>query len=141
MYKRQVQIEATVTNCEVVLRPRRQLVVTVDDGTGHCELRFFTFYPSQQKTMAVGARLRVRSEIKGGFWGRQMLHPAFRLAGGELPQALTPVYPTVAGLPQPYLRRAVLGGLGRADLGETLPADVAPYPGTFHGQNLSLIHI
>jgi ATP-dependent DNA helicase RecG len=130
-----VQIEATVTRCEVVLRPRRQLVVTVDDGTGHCELRFFTFYPSQQKTMAVGARLRVRGEIKGGFWGRQMLHPAFRLAGGELPQALTPVYPTVAGLPQPYLRRAVLGGLGRADLGETLPPDVEPYPGTFHGQN------
>ena len=31
-----VQIEATVTNCEVVLRPRRQLVVTVDDGSGHC---------------------------------------------------------------------------------------------------------
>ena len=130
-----VQIEATVTSCEVVLRPRRQLVVTVDDGTGHCELRFFTFYPSQQKTMAVGARLRVRGEIKGGFWGRQMLHPAFRLAGGELPQALTPVYPTVAGLPQPYLRRAVLGGLSRADLGETLPPDVAPYPGTFYGQN------
>jgi len=130
-----VQIEATVTSSEVVLRPRRQLVVTVDDGTGHCELRFFTFYPSQQKTMAVGARLRVRGEIKGGFWGRQMLHPAFRLAGGELPQALTPVYPTMAGLPQPYLRRAVLGGLSRADLGETLPPDVEPYPGTFYGQN------
>ena len=111
-----VQVEATVTASEVQLRPRRQLLVQVDDGTGTCELRFFSFYPSHQKTLAVGARLRIRGEVKGGFWGRQMLHPAFRVAGGELPTALTPVYPTTAGLPQPYLRRAVVMGLQRADL-------------------------
>ncbi|CAM4084007.1 ATP-dependent DNA helicase RecG [Paracidovorax anthurii] len=127
------QIEATVTACEVQLRPRRQLVATVDDGTGTCELRFFSFYPSHQKTLAVGARLRIRGEVKGGFWGRQMLHPAFRVAGGELPAALTPVYPTTAGLPQPYLRRAVVGALQRVDLSETVPADLAPPLARFAG--------
>ena len=127
------QIEATVTACEVQLRPRRMLKVVVDDGTGTCELTFFSFYPSHQKTLAVGARLRLRGEVRGGFWGRQMLHPAFRKAEGELPQALTPVYPTVAQLPQAYLRRAVVGGLQRADLSETLPAGVAPP--CFWGQN------
>jgi ATP-dependent DNA helicase RecG len=123
-----VQIEATVTACEVQLRPRRQLRVEVDDGTGTCELRFFSFYPSHLKTLAVGAQLRIRGEVKGGFWGRQMLHPAFRVAGGDLPQALTPVYPTTAGLPQAYLRRAVVSGLQRADLSETLPLGVTPPP-------------
>ncbi len=127
------QIEATVTACEVQLRPRRLLKVVVDDGTGTCELTFFSFYPSHQKTLAVGARLRLRGEVRGGFWGRQMLHPAFRKAEGELPQALTPVYPTVAQLPQAYLRRAVVSGLQRADLSETLPAGVAPP--CFWGQN------
>ncbi|SFF16938.1 ATP-dependent DNA helicase RecG [Paracidovorax wautersii] len=121
-----VQIEATVVSSEISLRPRRQLVVTVEDDTGSCELRFFSFYPSHQKTMAVGARLRVRGEIKGGFWGRQMLHPAFRLAGGELPAALTPIYPTVAQLPQAYLRRAVAGALVRVDLSDTLPPGAQP---------------
>ncbi|WP_287741527.1 ATP-dependent DNA helicase RecG [Diaphorobacter sp.] len=121
-----VQIEATVTASEVQMRPRRQLVVTVEDGTGSCELRFFSFYPSHQKTMAVGARLRVRGEIKGGFWGRQMLHPAFRKAEGDLPAALTPVYPTVAQLPQAYLRRAVASALTRVELPETLPPGLEP---------------
>jgi ATP-dependent DNA helicase RecG len=51
-----------------------------------------------------------------------MVHPSFKLAGGELPGALTPVYSTVAGLPQVYLRKAVLGGLQRADTRETIPA-------------------
>lgn len=128
------QIEATVTDSEVQLRPRRQLVVTVDDGTGTCELRFFSFYPSHQKTLSVGARLRIRGEVKGGFWGRQMLHPAFRLAGGELPAALTPVYPTTAGLPQPYLRRAVVGALQRVDLSETIPRGLEPPIPRFLGE-------
>jgi ATP-dependent DNA helicase RecG len=119
------QIEATVTACEIVYRPRRQLLVTVDDGSDSCVLRFFSFYPSQQKALAVGTRVRLRGELKGGFLGWQMIHPSFRPAGGELPSALTPVYPTVAGLPQAYLRKAVLGGLARADLGDTFPPGVS----------------
>ena len=117
-----VQIEATVTACEIAYRPRRQLLVTVDDGSDTCVLRFFNFYPSQQKALAVGNRVRVRGELKGGFAGWTMMHPSFRAAGGELPTALTPVYPTVAGLPQAYLRRAVQSALEGVDLSETFPA-------------------
>nr|MBP7546247.1 ATP-dependent DNA helicase RecG [Acidovorax sp.] len=87
---------------------------------------FFSFYPSHLKTLAVGERLRFRGEIKGGFWGRQMLHPSFRKAEGALPQALTPVYPTTAQLPQAYVRRAVASALLRADLSETLPPGLQP---------------
>ena len=119
-----VQIEGTVTDVEITYRPRRQLLVTLDDGSDTCTLRFFSFYPSHQKTLAVGARIRARGELRGGFVGRTLLHPAFKLAGGELPDALTPVYPTSAQLPQPYLRKAVAGALGRADLSETLPPEL-----------------
>ena len=118
-----VQIEAQVTHSEIAFRPRRQLRVTVDDGSDTCVLRFINFYPAHQKTLSVGARVRVRGEIRGGFVSREMVHPSFRAAGGELATALTPVYPTVAGLPQAYLRKAVLGGLARADLAETLPVE------------------
>ena len=122
-----VQIEGEVTAAEISLRPRRQLLVTVDDGSDTCTLRFFTFYPSHQKALAVGSRVRVRGEIRGGFIGRQMLHPQFQPAGGPLPEALTPVYPTVAGLPQAYLRRAVQSGLARANFSETLPPELPGY--------------
>jgi len=118
------QIEGTVTGSEVTFRPRRQLLVTLDDGSDTCTLRFFTFYPSHQKALAVGARVRVRGELRGGFAGWTMVHPAFHAAGGELPEALTPVYPSSAQLPQAYLRKAVAGGLARADLGETLPQEL-----------------
>jgi ATP-dependent DNA helicase RecG len=124
-----IQVEASVTDCQVQYRPRRQLVVTVDDGTDTCVLRFFTFYPSQQKSLAIGARLRIRGEVKGGFLGWQMVHPSWKPAGGELPQALTPVYSSVAGLPQPYLRKAVATGLARAELADTVPSDALPAPG------------
>ncbi len=115
-----VQIEGQVTNSEIAFRPRRQLRVTIDDSTDTCTLRFLNFYPSHQKTLSVGARVRVRGELRGGFISREMVHPAFKLAGGQLPGALTPIYSTVAGLPQAYLRKAVLGGLARSDLSETI---------------------
>ena len=139
-----VQIEATVLENEVTLRGRRQLRVLVDDGSATCTLRFLNFYPSHQKTMAVGARLRVRGEVRGGFWGREMLHPTFKLAGGDLPVALTPVYPTVAALPQAYLRRAVLSGLRRADLRETIPgqflSQISRMPAFSLPEALSFLH-
>jgi len=119
----EAQIEAVVRSCEVVYRPRRQLIATVDDGSDTCQLRFFNFYPSQQKQLAVGARVRLRGEVRGGFMGRQMMHPTVKAAGTELPEALTPVYSTVAGLAQPTLRREVRAGLARAALDETVPAD------------------
>ncbi len=121
-----VQIEGQITHSEVGFRPRRQLRVTLDDGSDTCTLRFLNFYPSHQKTLSVGARVRVRGELRGGSFvggfSREMVHPSFKLAGGELPGALTPVYSTVAGLPQAYLRKAVLSGMSRADLSETIPA-------------------
>jgi ATP-dependent DNA helicase RecG len=124
------QIEATVTSCEVAYKPRRQLLVVVDDGSDTCTLRFFNFYPSQQKALAVGNRLRLRGEVRGGFMGRTMMHPSFHAAGGELPNALTPVYPTSAGLPQSYLRKAVHSGVLQAarqgEFVETIPSGLAP---------------
>jgi ATP-dependent DNA helicase RecG len=115
------QIEGLVTACEVKLTGHRQLLVTLDDETDSCTLRFFSFYPTHQKALAVGNRIRVRGEIRGGFLGLQMMHPTFKAAGGDLAQALTPIYPTVAGLPQAYLRRVVQSGLARADLSDTIP--------------------
>ena len=120
-----LQIEAVVTACEISYRPRRQLVVTVDDGSDTCTLRFFSFYPSQQKAMQVGARVRARGEVRGGFLGWTMVHPTVHAAGGTLPTGLTPVYPSVAGMPQAYLRKAVLSGLARTDLAETVTGAVA----------------
>ncbi len=129
-----VQIEGTVTHSEVQYRPRKQLVVTLDDGTDTCTLRFFSFYPAHLKTLAVGERIRARGELRGGFLGWTLLHPAFRAASGELPQALTPVYPTSAQLPQGYLRKVVASGLNRADLSETLPTELLhSLQGVVHG--------
>jgi ATP-dependent DNA helicase RecG len=116
------QLEGRVTHAEVRSGGHRQLLVTLDDGSGTCLLRFFTFYPSQQKALAVGNLIRVRGEIRGGFAGLTMMHPVVKPAGAELATALTPVYPTAAGLPQAYLRRVVQTGLARAELPDTIPS-------------------
>ena len=118
-----VQFLGVVVRCEVGFRPRRQLQVTVQDGEHKCLLRFFNFYGNQQKMMAVGRALRIRGDLKGSFFGLEMVHPAVKPAEEPVPHALTPVYPTTAGLPQAYLRKAILGGLGRCQWPRTVPAE------------------
>jgi ATP-dependent DNA helicase RecG len=123
-----LQVEGTVTECRIEFRPRRQLVVRLMDGSGELVLRFLHFYPSHQKALAVGTRLRVRGELRGGFLGREMVHPGYKAVTDDTPlaAALTPVYPTSAQLPQAYLRKAVASALMRAPLGELLPPGSVP---------------
>ncbi len=118
------QVEAEITESAVQFRPRRQLVVRVQDaGGGELVLRFLNFYGSQLKQLAAGRRLRIFGEPRGGFLGDEMVHPRYRLVaeGEPLPEAMTPIYPSTAGLSQLALRKCIDLALQEADLGETLP--------------------
>ena len=123
-----VQVEGIVRDCRIEQRGRRQLVATLADGSGTLLLRFLNFYPSHQKTLAPGQRVRVRGEARLGFFGREMVHPHFKAVDEHTPlaTALTPVYPTSAQLPQAYLRKAVAAALRRAPLDELLPRELLP---------------
>jgi len=121
-----VQVEVDVLESEVQFRPRRILVCRTRDGDEELTLRFFNFYPAQLKQLSAGVRLRVIGELKRGFFGAEMIHPRYRvLRGAEpLPAALTPVYPTTAGLSQHVLRKLIHNAIERADLADTLPGEL-----------------
>ncbi len=119
------QTEGVVFDNEIAYRPRRQLLVRLRDDNGdELVLRFLNFYGSQVTQMAIGRRLRVRGDVRGGFFGMEMVHPAVRPVDDDtpLPQALTPVYPTTAGVSQAYLRKAIDNALARTTLPELMPA-------------------
>ena len=119
------QIEGTVIATEIHYRPRRQLVTTLAQRQGQVVLRFLHFYPNQQKVLAPGKRIRAFGEPRVGFFGVEMIHPTFGVveAGESLPDALTPVYPTTAGLAQSALRKLVARQIERnpALLKDSLP--------------------
>ncbi len=124
------QVEGLVVDCRIDQRAsRRQLLVRMHDNSGELLLRFLHFHAGLQKQMAAGTRLRVRGELRAGFFGHEMVHPVVKpvpAEGAPLPQALTPVYPASAQLPQAYLRKAVQSALDRARLPELLPAEALP---------------
>ncbi|WP_150699832.1 ATP-dependent DNA helicase RecG, partial [Pandoraea terrae] len=117
------QVEGTVTSSEVAYRPRRQWLVKIADDGHELVLRFLNFYGSQQKQLSPGTRVRARGEVRGGFFGLEMVHPSYRVVTDDqaLPDALTPVYPSAAGLSQAYLRRAIANAIDRTPLPELLP--------------------
>ena len=107
-----VQTEGLVVRTEIQYRPRRQLVCLIaDPGDREAQLvlRFFTFYPSQQKALQPGQRVRVFGDVRPGYFGPEIVHPQWKAVaeGAPLPDRLTPVYPTTAGLSQDTLRKLV----------------------------------
>lgn len=126
-----VQTEGVVVSADIQYRPRRQLVCLLRDeerGDASLVLRFFSFYPSHQKALTPGARVRVFGDVRDGYFGPEIVHPQFKVvtADTSLPDRLTPVYPTTAGLSQDTLRkltaRALLADAARTQ--ETLPEEL-----------------
>ena len=119
-----VQVQAVVRDAKVAYRPRRMLTVTVEDGGGVLGLRFLNFYPSHLKLFQPGESFRCIGEVRGGFLGLEMVHPRFIKAdeATPLPEQLTPVYPTTAGLGQATLRKLIARAL-QAPISDTLPAE------------------
>jgi ATP-dependent DNA helicase RecG len=121
-----VQIEVVVLSNEVQYQPRRQMVVRAADDDGEITLRFFSFYPSQQAVLGVGSRIRAFGEVRGGFFGLEMVHPRFHQVteNQPLPVEMTPIYPSTAGLANSALQKLIARALVDGDLSETLPEAV-----------------
>lgn len=120
------QVEGEVLHQEVQFKPRKQLVAQIkgDDGA-ILNLRFIHFYPSHQKQLAPGQRVRALGEIKRGYERYEMIHPKIKSPEKQaLATSLTPIYPTTNGLTQPVLRKAVQAALAQVDMHEILPVRV-----------------
>ncbi len=119
-----VLVQARVQRADIAFRPKRQLVVHAEGLV----LRFLNFYGSQlkqfQRAVEDGRLVRAYGEVRNGFFGAEMVHPRYRIvdAAEPLPTALTPIYPTTAGLAQRDLRKLVHEAVDEAPLAETLPA-------------------
>ena len=120
------QIQGEIIRSEVTYRPRRTLLCQVQDDSGVLYLRFLNAYPSQLKSLAVGKQIRVLGEVREGYLGLEMVHPKCHAVTADTPlkQAMTPVYPTVAGLPQAMLCKHIQAALNELDLSDTLPQAV-----------------
>lgn len=120
------QVEGEIVHAEVTYKPRKALIARLEDASGQLTLRFLHFYPSQITALKVGNKLRVYGEVRSGFFGYEMVHPTCKAVGEKtmVAETLTPVYPTVAGLTQGSLRKAIAIALKQNSLNETLPASI-----------------
>ena len=114
----------------VAFRPRRQLLVQVEDDSGRANLRFLNFYGSQTKQFErardEGLTLHVWGELKPGYLGPELVHPtiskpAEAASTGAASETLTPQYPTTAGVSQSQLRTRIGKVLKDLALAATLP--------------------
>lgn len=96
-------VRGEIIDTRILQQRTRILTVTLSDGTGLLELRFFHFYPNQLKLFAPGKHLYCFGEVR--FWGRTltMTHPEYSFTDEAPSQTTLPIYPLSEGLPQKRL--------------------------------------
>ena len=120
-----------VRHNELVGPQQRIWRVWLADASGALALRFFHFSQQQREALKPGTRLWCFGEVRQGYDSLELVHPEYRILTDAAPlpveSSLTPVYPSVAGLQQPTLRRLCNTALSqRAELPDLVPADVLP---------------
>lgn len=103
------QVEGFIVHAEVTYKPKKTLIARLEDATGHINLRYLHFYPSQIHALKVGTHIRAFGEVRHGFFGYEIVHPQYKKVTEKsvLAQTLTPVYSTVAGLTQASIRKVI----------------------------------
>ena len=121
-----------VTENQIIQGKRRMMLVTINDGTGSINLRFFHFSASQKNSLTVGLSIRCYGEINRGMRGFEIVHPEYKpleqdQALTAVEETLTPVYSTTDGLRQISLRNLTEQALIRLQRGhveELLPQEI-----------------
>lgn len=112
-----------ITQNQIIQGKRRMMLVTINDGTGSINLRFFHFSASQKNSLALGTNIRCYGEINRGMRGFEIVHPEYKTLENDQPltpveETLTPVYPTTDGLRQISLRNLTEQALKRLQRGQ-----------------------
>ena len=103
------QIEANINDVEVKYRPKKNLILYVSDLTGHMQIRFLHYYPSQIKQLESAALVRFYGEVRQQSNYKEMIHPEYYIVNDstELSKNLTPIYSTTKGLSQNMIRKLI----------------------------------
>ncbi|MBA6290602.1 ATP-dependent DNA helicase RecG [Colwellia sp. MB3u-4] len=136
-----------VTQNEIIQGKRRMMLVTINDGTGSINLRFFHFSASQKNSLAVGLNIRCYGEINRGMRGFEIVHPEYKALDQDqaltvAEETLTPVYSTTDGLRQISLRNLTEQALKHLQSGkveELLPVEISHQQYSL-AEALALIH-
>jgi ATP-dependent DNA helicase RecG len=137
----------TISHSEVVFRKRRMLLVSVEDGTGRVQLRFFYFNKAQRENLSTGTKIRCFGEVRRSLKVPEMVHPEYEILHDDettkVEDHLTPIYSTTEGLHQLSLRRltsqALQWAIDSEGKNDEPSLDLLPTPPRIDGQNVSII--
>ncbi|QEP42129.1 ATP-dependent DNA helicase RecG [Ectothiorhodospiraceae bacterium BW-2] len=112
-------IEATISANAIHHTSRRSLTLTLSDGQQSIKCRFFHFNTKQLQQWQIGARVRAFGIARQVGDHLEIAHPELTRLPTDtpppLPDHLTPIYPTTAGLAQPRLQHLIESALAQLD--------------------------
>ncbi|NOR52148.1 MAG: ATP-dependent DNA helicase RecG [Gammaproteobacteria bacterium] len=128
---RDVVVEGEITANQIRFGRRRSLLITLSDGSGLLQLRFFHFNKGQQLALSSGKSIRCFGAVRLTNAGFEMAHPEYQPISDihpvPLQASLTPIYPATDGVSQQRLRQFTQEALSRLEDGLSI-SELLPRP-------------
>lgn len=108
-------------------RKNKLLVTLMDDDDCIFKISFINSYPSQKNDFPLGTRIRSFGEFKiNSTLGKHILHPEYKTIQKDdpLPQSLTAIYPSTAGLSQKLIRKIIHAAIEEKPWIDILPQEI-----------------
>ncbi|MBT6538658.1 MAG: ATP-dependent DNA helicase RecG [Francisellaceae bacterium] len=97
-------IDGRILYVKITGKPRPSMTVEIEDDTGSITIRWFKYYPYQDKRFVMGSKIRCFGKIQYYGSSKYMAHPEYIIYTESstlaVDTSLTPVYGTTAGLNQ-----------------------------------------
>lgn len=102
-------IQGKILTVKIEGKGKKRAIIALSDQTGVINLVFFNFHPNMQKSWVPQTVLRCFGQVKANNRVYQIVHPECEVIVNDkpMPSTLTPVYHSVLGLSQAFLRKTI----------------------------------
>ena len=113
-------VRGRVVSVQTIYRPRKMMVIKINDGSGFLNLRFFYFHPSQAKEFVKDINVISFGKISLSKYGYELIHPEYSFDENNIIEKdfLVPTYRITKGISQKKIRAFIHNALEHYDFTE-----------------------
>ncbi|MEK9650265.1 MAG: ATP-dependent DNA helicase RecG, partial [Gammaproteobacteria bacterium] len=110
-----------VVSVQTIYRPRKMMVVRINDGSGFLNLRFFYFHPNQAREFKKDRDVVCFGKVSISKYGYELIHPEYSFESNNILEKdfLIPLYRVTKGISQKKIRAIIQNAIKNYDFSDT----------------------
>ena len=114
-------VSGHIVSIQTIYRPKKMMVVKINDGSGFLNLRFFYFHPAQAREFSKDRTVSAFGKVTVSKYGYELIHPEYSFDVNDLVERdfFVPTYRVTKGISQKKIRAFIKTAIENYDFSES----------------------